>query len=600
MKEKAQNSPHDVAAELSALRRRVAELEQVEEERRRAIEALGAREAEQRDFTRKLTVLYEVTNALNKAETFDDLCRQAAELAHFRLGFSRVGIWFLTSPGFFRGSFGISERGQVRDERMMEMRINSETIRQALAQRGRFTIAREAPLYNHLGAEVGIGAQVVAALWDGEQVIGAVSVDDLLMPGSLTERQAEILALFASALGHLCSRKRAEEERLKLETRVQHAQRLESLGVLAGGIAHDFNNLLVGILGNADLALYDLPVGAPARQNVTEILTAAKRATELTRQMLAYSGKGKLATQTINLKDVVQETASLLELSISKKITLKYELNQDMPAIEADPSQILQVVMNLITNASEAIGDQTGVVRIATGAMECDQSYLRETVMDDGLPAGRYVFVEVADTGCGIDHKTLKQIFDPFFTTKFAGRGLGLAAVLGIVRGHKGAIKVYSELGRGTTFRVLFPALNRPGGAAAPDVAKLPSFHGEGTILLVDDDKAVCAVGTRMLERMGFTVISAEDGRQALELFQQHINTIACVVLDIAMPVMSGEDTFRELRRIKSDVRVIIASGYGESDVMDRFAGKGVSGFIQKPFMVAALSAKLNEVLGTP
>ena len=392
-------------------------------------------------------------------------------------------------------------------------------------------------------------------------------------------------------------RKRTEEERRKLEAQIQQAQKLESLGVLASGIAHDFNNLLVGILGNADLALDQLSPAAPAHPCVKDIETAAKRAAELTRQMLAYSGKEQFVIEPLDLNEVVAEMTRLLEVSISKKVILKYNYADNLPLIEADATQIRQVIMNLITNASEAIGDQSGAISISTGATECDRACLSETYLHEELPEGLYVYLEVADTGCGMDEETRRKMFDPFFTTKSTGRGLGLSALLGTIRGHQGALKVHSQPGRGTTFKVLFPARDRPPAPRPQEPSEARAWRGGGSILLVDDEETVCTVGKRMLERAGFTVLTAPDGPQAVELFRQHADEIACVLLDLTMPHMDGEETFHELRRIRDDVRVIMSSGYNEQEVAQRFAGQGLAGFIQKPYRRADLLGKLQEVL---
>ncbi len=393
-------------------------------------------------------------------------------------------------------------------------------------------------------------------------------------------------------------RRRAEEERRKLEAQVQQAQKLESLGVLAGGIAHDFNNLLVGILGNADLALDQLSPTAPARPRVNDIETAAKRAAELTRQMLAYSGKGRFVVEPLDLNELVREMTHLLEVSISKRAILKYNYADNLPPIEADGTQVRQVIMNLITNASEALGETSGAISISSSAIQCDRDYLRETYLAEELPEGVYVCLETADTGCGMDSETLKRIFDPFYSTKSAGRGLGLAAVLGIMRGHGGALRVKSESGKGTTFQVLFPAAAR---SAAP-VREVPqpvrTWHGTGTVLLVDDEETVRAVGTQFLERAGYKVLTAPDGPEAVELFRQHAADVACVVLDLTMPHMDGEEAFRRLRDIRGDVPVIMSSGYNEQEVTRRFVGQGLAGFIQKPYRGAELLAKVGEAMG--
>ncbi|WBL36438.1 PAS domain S-box protein [Tepidiforma flava] len=390
---------------------------------------------------------------------------------------------------------------------------------------------------------------------------------------------------------------RAEEERRRFDLQMQQTQKLESLGVLAGGIAHDFNNLLVAILGNAGLALMELPPESPARQTVLAIETAAQRAAELTRQMLAYSGKGKFVIERLNLSRVVEEMAHLLEVSVSKRAVLKYRFAPDLPAIEGDATQIRQVIMNLITNASDAIGERSGVISVSTGLLYADRAYLKTAYMDDDLPEGDYVYLEVADTGVGMDEETAARIFDPFFTTKFTGRGLGLAAVLGIVRSHRGAIKLYTEPGRGTTFKILFPAAG-PAAAPAPAAPAAASAAGRGgTILVVDDDETVRTVTRRMLEQAGYTVLLAADGSEALRCYRERPG-IDLVLLDMTMPHMDGEETFRELRRIDPRVRVLLTSGYNEQDATDRFAGKGLAGFIQKPYRPLDLLEKVREALG--
>ncbi len=400
--------------------------------------------------------------------------------------------------------------------------------------------------------------------------------------------------------------RRNEKERLSLERQVQHAQKLESLGVLAGGIAHDFNNLLMTILGNADLVLDELSPHAPARENIKEIEKASKRAAELAKQMLAYSGKGRFVIEAINLNEFVEEMAHLLEVSISKKAVLKYNFTDNLPTIDGDATQIRQIIMNLITNASEAIGDKNGVIALSTGAMDCDRAYLDDVNeilranLDEPLPEGVYTYLEVADTGCGMDAETIEKVFDPFFTTKFTGRGLGMSAVLGIVRGHEGAIRICSEVGKGTTFMVLFPSKERGDSGSAvqrKDEADEKDWRGSGLVLIADDEETVCAVGKQMLERLGFSAMTAPDGREALDVFREHSDEIVCVLLDLTMPHMGGEETFREMRRIRTGVKVILCSGYNMEDATQRFAGKGLAGFIQKPYDMATLRAKMREVL---
>lgn len=396
-------------------------------------------------------------------------------------------------------------------------------------------------------------------------------------------------------------RKRMEAERLEMERRLLHAQKLESLGVLAGGIAHDFNNLLMAILGYADLALLDMSPVSPARPSIQEIINASHRAADLCRQMLAYSGKGKFVIERLRLDEVIHEMVHMLKTCISKKALLNLSLAKELPSIEGDPAQLRQVLMNLVINASEAIGDRSGVITISTGARHCDAEYLRETFLDDSLPEGLYVSLEVSDTGCGMDKETQARIFEPFFTTKFTGRGLGMSAVLGIVRGHKGALKVYSEPGKGTTFRLLFPASFQEGEEMVAEAVESASeWCGSGTVLLVDDDETILGIGRLMLERLGFSVLTAGDGQEAVEIFRFRGKEIALVLLDLTMPRMNGEEAFRELRRIDPGVRVVLSSGYSEQEIAARFAGRGLAGFIQKPYQVERLRETLKRIQHRP
>jgi PAS domain S-box-containing protein len=399
----------------------------------------------------------------------------------------------------------------------------------------------------------------------------------------------------------LTDRKRAEEENRQLMTRVLHSQKLESLGVLSGGIAHDFNNILVSIMGNASLVLDDLPADSPNRDNIREIEQASKLAADLCNQMLAYSGKGKFIVAPVNLNDVVTETQRLLAVSISKNAALKFELAAELPAIEADATQIRQVIMNLLTNASEAIGNQPGTITVTTGAMHCTMPYLQEIcapfMAADALKEGDYAFLEVSDDGSGMDPDTLSRLFEPFFTTKFTGRGLGMAAVLGIVRGHNGAIHVRTAREKGTAIRVLFPVTDRPVQPVESRPVKTDEWRGSGIVLLVDDDDMVTSVAKRILERIGFRVLLARGGLQAIELFQQRAHEIVLVLLDLTMPDMNGDETMKMMRQIQPDVCVVLSSGYTQHEVTQRFTGALPAGFIQKPYQTRELTNVLRQVL---
>ena len=392
-----------------------------------------------------------------------------------------------------------------------------------------------------------------------------IAADGRAIPASITVSpildQEEELSGYSVICRDISGRLRAEEERKAMDQQIQQTQKLESLGVLAGGIAHDFNNLLAGILGNTSLAQMELPPVSPVREYLSEIEVAGQRAAELTRQMLAYSGKGRFVLEAINLSEVVSEMAHLLKVSISKKVSLQLRLGSNLPVVEADATQVRQIVMNLITNASEAVGDAEGIVTLTTGAAECDSEYLARTYMKQDLPPGMYVYLEVSDSGCGMSQETIARIFDPFYTTKFTGRGLGLAAVQGIVNGHHGAMRVYSEVGKGTTFKILFLAtdLVLPSREGSSNVAD--AWKGEGRILLIDDEDMVLSVGGRMLTKMGFEVVTARDGMEGVERFKELHSDLRLVVLDLMMPKMNGDKVFAELKEIDPKVPVILSSG---------------------------------------
>jgi PAS domain S-box-containing protein len=323
-----------------------------------------------------------------------------------------------------------------------------------------------------------------------------------------------------------------EEERLELARQMQEAQRLESLGVMAGGITHDFNNLLTPILGDAELALLDLPADSPIRPRIEQIRRAARRAAALTKQLLAYSGQGPVLVEPLSVSQLVEEMGQLLEGAVSGKAALIYDLPDDLPAVEADIAQLSQVVMNLITNATEAVREGAGRITLRTGIVDAEKVERSHVIGNSESMAGSYVFFEVVDDGCGMDAETQAKIFDPFFTTKFTGRGLGLAAVLGIVRSHAGFIEIESEVGRGTRFRALFPATARAAVAADVWVTPIEDWRGSGTVLVVDDDEGVRELLETTLCRAGLNVLSARDGREGVDLFRRYADEIRAVVLD--------------------------------------------------------------------
>jgi len=386
-------------------------------------------------------------------------------------------------------------------------------------------------------------------------------------------------------------------ERRRFNEKLQQTQKLESLGVLAGGIAHDFNNLLTGIMGNASIVLDDLPAQSPVRENLEAVVNASERAATLTRQLLAYAGKGRFVTEQLNLSDLVREITNLLQTSISRTVQLRLDLEDNLPSIEGDIAQIQQLIMNLVINAAEAVQDgKTETILIVTRAEWIPQSYIDQMVASNGAVPGQYVTLEVRDPGCGMDSKTLSRIFDPFFTTKFTGRGLGLAAVMGMVRGHKGALHVESAPGKGTSFKVLLPPSD--GKVARLQQAKpQKSLTGHETVLVIDDEVAVRQTAKSALESYGYRVVVAANGKEGLSLFQALGEVIDIVVLDMTMPVMSGAETLARLHGIRPSLRIVLSSGYNEAEATRQFTDKGLAGFVQKPYTAAVLAETIKLAL---
>lgn len=391
-------------------------------------------------------------------------------------------------------------------------------------------------------------------------------------------------------------------DRRQAEEALRQTQKMESLGLLAGGVAHDFNNLLVAMLGQASLALTRLPADpAAARASVEKAVKAAERAADLTRQLLAYSGRGQFAIRALQLNELIHENLELFEVSLPKPIQLRTALLPDLPLIEADAGQMQQIIMNLILNAAEAIGQRPGLITVQTGVQpltETDSHLWQYT--NEPLAPGNYVWLQVEDDGSGMEAAMLASIFDPFFTTKFTGRGLGLAAVLGIVRGHHGGLHVASEPGHGTRFQLFFPAhlaasppvRERP-SLSPPPVAASPVAVAPQRVLIIDDEEPVREAVSDILDMEGVPVLVAADGALGLELYRQWQAEVRLVLLDLSMPGLSGEETFHALRRINPDVRVVLSSGYSQTEAARRFINEPVAGFLQKPYDVEALIAEV-------
>lgn len=394
--------------------------------------------------------------------------------------------------------------------------------------------------------------------------------------------------------------KATEEQNERLSVRIGQAQKLESLGLLAGGIAHDFNNLLMGVLGNASLALLGLDGNSDVQKRVLQIQTAAQRLAALTRQLLAYSGQGSFERESIDISFLASEMNDLLETVVSKKATVTADYADNLPPIHADPTQVRQILMNLLTNASDALDGEAGSIRAETGVMNADRSFLDCCIIGSGIEPGEYVFVEVEDSGCGMDAVTMNRIFDPFFTTKTSGRGLGLASVLGLVRRHEGALFVDSQVGRGTRFRVLFPA-DWEYEARRDDRGEVSVVEGrEGAnrvILVIDDEESVRELAQEMLEHYGFEVLAAANGHDGIELYRKHADSISAVLLDLTMPDIGGDEVFSEIKKLRPNAKIIISSGYSETADLGLLYDNGLAGYLQKPYVPQALYEKINQAI---
>ncbi|PWU07685.1 MAG: hypothetical protein C5B51_09625 [Terriglobia bacterium] len=383
------------------------------------------------------------------------------------------------------------------------------------------------------------------------------------------------------------------------EEKLRHTQRLESLGIMAGGIAHDFNNLLVGIMGNASLAGQLLPGGHATRPLLQEIVLAGEKAAHLTQQMLAYAGKGHVAVKRLQLSAVVRDIERLLRTSIPTHVDLKLDLASDLPLVEADEGQMQQVVMNIVINAAEAIpGDREGHVWVRTRCRSVNENVA--VAFGSDISAGRYISVEVEDNGIGMDEPTRARIFEPFFTTKFTGRGLGLAAVLGIIRGHKGALTVASTPSQGSKFEVLLPVTQEFKTSEEPPTAANLDLQGHETLLVVDDEAPVRILMRNVLETYGYTVLLAEDGDSAVELLGKSFVEPRLVLLDLSMPGMSARETIYQLRLLRRNLRFLLSSGYGANEVTAQLPGEHIVGFLQKPYTASQLAEKVKSALSTP
>jgi PAS domain S-box-containing protein len=388
-------------------------------------------------------------------------------------------------------------------------------------------------------------------------------------------------------------------ERRQTEEALRQAQKSQSIATLAGGIAHDFNNLLNAVLGQSTLALGKLSPESPAGGNISKAIKAAERAADLTRQLLAYSGKGKFLIEDIDLNTFIKENVQMLEVSIPKTAQLRFTFGTPAPVIRGDMGQLQQVVMNLIINAGEAMDTDPGFIDIRTDQVRVtqgDSEYWKYT--GSPLQTGMYALVQISDTGQGMKPEVQARIFEPFFSAKFVGRGLGLAAVLGVVKGHRGGIRVASEEGRGTRFDVVFPIVESSSRANAPSEKITPAVQGKGkTVLVIDDELSVLELLTDILTEAHFTVIGSPNPVDGIDLYRRHRQDIAIVILDYSMPGMDGKTAFGKLLELNEDVKVLLCSGYAEEQMESSFGDMRPADFIHKPYKPTALLERISSVL---
>ena len=459
--------------------------------------------------------------------------------------------------------------------------------------------AVDGPKLRHATSEPRLRTFITAPIMIDGALVGAMSVGSLETPRHLVDDDiaffGSVVALAAGAIGA----QRLAESHRQMEEKLARSQKMESLGMLAGGIAHDFNNLLVGILGNASLALSSLPDDAPGRTELRNLRLAALRASDLTKQLLAYAGRAQFEVSRVDVRQVVEEMGSLLRAAIPKNVEMSYELSSEKALVLADVTQLRQVLMNLLTNASDAIGRSEGRITVSVRRADVPAWYFADALFGEAKAGATYVVITISDTGVGMSPEVRARIFDPFFTTKSSGRGLGLAAVLGILRAHQGTIKVQSELGKGTSIEILLPALTEtPLDRAEPRRDTPGTLRiGSGTVLVIDDEPLVRAVAKRSLERAGFDVIIAEDGLAGVSTFAANVGKVVAVLLDSSMPRLGGLEALARIRALDPNVPVVLSSGYADQDFAAAAEHDGVK-FLAKPFdprqLVAAVVAAVE------
>ncbi|NCC53489.1 MAG: response regulator [Spartobacteria bacterium] len=546
-------------------------------------------------FPDSLRIMLDVSNRLAAAPSVDALCRLAIELGRSELGFDRLGIWFRSTddPDMIVGTYGTDETGHIRDEHGRTVWVNSdEYLQKILSSRQAAALRRTGKLYNDQLEAVGEGIWASAVMWDGNQVIGYVMMDNLLTRQPIDDGACELLAMFAATLGHLCSRKQAEEALQKSEAQLRHAQKMEALGRLAGGIAHDFNNLLTTILGYSQLALDSVGHDDSLYADLSEVVRAGTRAAELTSRLLSFGSRHTAHAAPTNINQVVEETDRLLQHTLGQHIELVSLLSQEPGVVVIDSGQVQQIIMNLAINARDAMPNG--------GRLVIETRLLTLTHPDEigrpDIPPDDYAVLSIADSGVGMSGDVLEHIFEPFFTTKDAekGTGLGLSIVYGIVTQNNGYIDVASELGKGTTFTLYFPRII---GIDPVETIKIRRQlqHGNETILVVEDEDSVRKFAVNVLKSLGYRVLQAGSGAEALLMFARH-KDIDLVFTDIIMPGMNGKELVERLCEGGHAFKAVYASGFSGDLLKDHAQERSIP-LLQKPYGRDQLSYTIRQVL---
>jgi len=472
---------------------------------------------------------------------------------------------------------------------------------------GEVVLSSDPVISNDPGADNRFAVQGLPGAGEPKNFVGsAIRVDSrvvaILFVGNTTrvysEQDANAMSLLGRAASVLFDAYSRQRREAVLEDDLRQAAKMEAIGVLAGGIAHDFNNMLAAVQGNAELALELLPESSAVSSNLRSIVMASRRSSELCNQMLAYAGRGLRRMQCMDANVMIRELGALQQVTLSKKAALSYDLAPEPLYLEADAAQMNQVVMNLTTNGAEAIGDQEGSLRVTTSAQWLDRRQLDELPGGGELDPGEFVRMEMADTGCGINPEMESRIYDPFYTTKASGRGLGLAAVRGIVRGHGGSIFFKSEIGQGTTFTVLLPRVDGADLVSEGEhEVRVQDLSRQKRILVVDDEVSVRDIHALILERAGYEVVVASDGQEAVDVWEEQGDSLDCVLLDLSMPRLDGVEALQAMRAKGGEVRAVLTSGFHEQEMLDRFLAAGFAGVLQKPAPMHTLLAMIDRVV---